>query len=106
MIYKQKPKQESPEESLRKKVRNALNNKNFTTRSLEGIAKEAQISEKQLRNAIIHDSELAKQIKYMPFRSKDGKILLMSKDRFAKEASFKVKFIDFFATNRQGVKDV
>ena len=105
MIYKQKPKQESPEGFLREKVRKALNNKNFTMRSLEGIAKEAQISEKQLRNAIAHDSKLAKQIKYMPFRSKDGKILLMSKDRFAKEASFKVKFIDFFATNRQGVKD-
>ncbi|KMH13750.1 hypothetical protein SM66_03536 [Klebsiella quasipneumoniae subsp. quasipneumoniae] len=41
----------------------------------------------------------------MPFRSKEGKVLVMSKERFIKEAPFKVKFMDFFASKRQGVKD-
>jgi len=105
LVRKIKSKQNNSVESLRENVRKALNNRKFTMRSIEGIAKEVRISEKQLRNAIAHDKELAKEIKFMPFRSEDGKILLMSKERFVKEASFKIKFIDFFATNRHGVKD-
>lgn len=96
---------DSFQEDVRKKIRVALNNKQYSMRSLDGIAKETHLSEKQLSQAITQDKVLAKEIKFMPFRSKDGQLLLMSKERFIKEASFKVKFIDFFATNRQGVKN-
>ncbi|AJE38632.1 hypothetical protein U876_11380 [Aeromonas hydrophila NJ-35] len=74
-------------------------------RSIEGIAKEAHVSEEQLEQLINDDQELANEIKIMPFRSKDGKVLLMSKKRFLQEASLKIKFIDFFASKRQGIKN-
>ncbi|MBE3659244.1 hypothetical protein BOO92_21580 [Vibrio navarrensis] len=105
MNKEKKAKQESSVEEIRKKIRLALNNRKFSMRSIEGIAKEVHVPEKKLKQIIAYDEELAKEIKYMPFRSKDGKVLLMSKERFIKEAPLKWKFIDFFASKRQGVKD-
>ncbi|WP_429096711.1 hypothetical protein [Aeromonas veronii] len=94
-----------PNGELRKIINNALNNTNFSMRSIEGIAKEAHISEERLEQLINDDQELANEIKIMPFRSQDGKVLLMSKKRFLQEASLKIKFIDFFASKRQGIKN-
>lgn len=74
-------------------------------RSLGGIAKEINISEEELKNIISKDGMLSAEIKTMPFRSRDGKVLVMSKERFFKEASFKYKFMDFFSSKRLGVKD-
>lgn len=93
------------DENIRLKIREALNNKKYSMRSLNGIAKEVNIPEKQLRHIITSDKNLAKEIKYMPFRSQDGKLLVMSKERFYKEASFRLKFIDFFATKRQEIEN-
>lgn len=92
-------------EQLRVKIIASLENKEFSMRTLKGIAKETNSTEQRIKAMIVGDKTLAKEIKYMPFRSSDGKLLVTSKGRFAKEASFKVKFIDFFATRRQGVKD-
>lgn len=92
----------SADRLYREKIKTALNNKKYTMRSLHGIAKETDISFEKLADLIKNDGELAKDIKIMPFRSKDGRLLIMSKERFIKEASLKVKFIDFFATKRQG----
>ncbi|MEV4978855.1 hypothetical protein MRBLME3_002008 [Enterobacter ludwigii] len=86
----------------RDKIKTALNNRKYSMRSLHGIAKEIDMPLEKLAELIKNDNELAKDIKIMPFRSKDGRLLIMSKDRFIKEASLKVKFIDFFATKRQG----
>ncbi|CAD7534388.1 hypothetical protein G9455_11590 [Aeromonas hydrophila] len=94
-----------PKGELRKIINSALSNTKFSMRSIEGIAKEAHVSEEQLEQLINDDQELANEIKIMPFRSKDGKVLLMSKKRFLQEASLKIKFIDFFASKRQGIKN-
>lgn len=91
--------------SMRSRIISALASNKFSMRTLGGIAKEINVSEEELKRIISNDSVLSAEIKTMPFRSKDGKVLVMSKERFIKEASFKVKFMDFFASKRQGVKD-
>lgn len=91
--------------TVRAQIITALNSKKYSMRSLGGIAKEINISEGELKDIISKDSVLSAEIKTMPFRSKDGKTLVMSKERFVKEAPFKVRFMDFFASKRQGVKD-
>ncbi len=90
---------------IRKMIMSALKSNKYSMRSLAGIAKEINISEDELKKIISSDSVLSSEIKTMPFRSKEGKVLVMSKERFIKEAPFKVKFMDFFASKRQGVKD-
>ncbi|HCI5654935.1 TPA: hypothetical protein NPO21_000431 [Klebsiella variicola subsp. variicola] len=89
---------------LREKIISALNSEKYSIRSLGGIAKEVNVSEGELRKIIKNDHELSRAVKYMPFRSNDGKLLVMSKERFFKEASFKMKFMDFFASKNIGVK--
>ncbi len=90
---------------IRAQVITALNDNKYTMRSLGGIAKEINITEDELKAIISKDSVLSAEIKTMPFRSKDGKTLVMSKDRFFKEAPFKYKFIDFFSSKLPGIKD-
>lgn len=91
--------------TVRAQVINALNDRKYSMRSLGGIAKEINITEDELKEIISRDKVLYAEIKTMPFRSKDGKTLVMSKERFFKEAPFKYKFMDFFSSKLPGVKD-
>jgi len=91
--------------TVRAQIITALNNNKFTMRSLGGIAKEVNITESELKEIISKDRTLSAEIKIMPFRSKDGKTLIMSKERFFKEAPFRYRFMDFFSSKLPGVKD-
>jgi len=44
-------------------------------------------------------------VKVYPRKSSKGEVLLTTKDRFYKEASFSDKFVDAFATKRWGLDD-
>ena len=88
---------------IRKKIVGALNNPLFRTRTLDGISKETKLPTKVVLRAIQNDKQLARTVKVVPMRSRDGKVLITTKSRFSKEASLKEKFVDFFASKRPEV---
>jgi hypothetical protein len=94
------------DEEIRDKILHALKNRAYQSRTVKGIARESKVSEETIRNALINNKRLAVDVKILPFKSNTGEVLIMDKGRFVKEASFKTKFIDYFASNRVGVKDV
>lgn len=89
----------------REKIVGALSNGRYRARTVTGIAVEAGLREAEVVDALSSDQALAKVVKIYPVRSKDGRVLITTKDRFAKEASPKEKFIDFFASQRPWIAD-
>lgn len=90
----------------REKIVVALSNRSYRARTVKGIATEAGLREADVVSALSSDAALAKVVKIYPVKSKDGRLLVTTKDRFAKEASTKEKFIDFFASQRPWIADV
>lgn len=83
----------------------ALNNGRFVARTLGGISKETSIDRSLLIQYLRADPELKAQVKVLPRRTRDGKLLVTTKDHFRKSASFSDKFIDMFASQRVTLKD-
>jgi len=90
---------------VREKIVLALNNPSYRSRTLQGISQETKLQPTVVLQAITNDRILAHAVKIVPMRSKDGRLLITTKNRFSKEASFKEKFVDFFASRRQEVVD-
>lgn len=91
---------------IRAKVIKALNNGRFIARTIEGISKEAAVNRNIVIRSIKSDKELHKQLKILPRKTSDGRVLITTKEHFNKSASFKDKFIDVFATKRVTVDDI
>lgn len=83
----------------------ALKNTRYKARTIEGIAKEAKVSRSEVVYAIKHDARLREKVNVFPRRSKDGRVLITTKDRFSKEASVKDKFIYVFSTKLPKIND-
>ncbi|OHC26301.1 MAG: hypothetical protein A2Y50_07300 [Pseudomonadales bacterium RIFCSPLOWO2_12_59_9] len=101
--------QEEVSSVIRGKIITALLNENYKARTILGVSQEAHLSKATVINAIKRDSTLVTNLKVYPYRSKDGQILITTKERFFKESTFKDKFIDFFSTKRedlQGLQDI
>lgn len=94
------------EKSVKIKIINALSDRRYAARTLSGIAKELRIQPYEIVEAIKKDSELRGVVKVFPMRTRDGKVLLTTKKRFADEASVKQKFVDIFATRRAELDDI
>jgi len=90
---------------VREKIVLALNNPSYRSRTLQGISQETKLKPTVVLQAITNDRVLAHAVKIVPMRSKDGRLLITTKSRFSEEASFKEKFVDFFASRRQEVVD-
>src|SRR5690606_17471504 len=98
---RQKPerrKKHPQEEIVRERIINALMNQKYKARTISGVSKEAHLPKATVINALKKDSALAISLKVYPYRSKDGQLLITTKERFSKESTFKEKFIDFFST--------
>ena len=93
-------------DAVRRKIRAALDNPAYRSRTLQGIAGETRLPPELVLKAIQQDRRLAAQVKVIPILAQDGSVLITTKSRFAREASFKEKFIDFFASHRQELADV
>lgn len=91
---------------IRARVIKALNNDRFIARTIEGISKEAAVNRNIVIRSIKSDKELHKQLKILPRKTSDGRVLITTKEHFNKSASFKDKFIDVFATKRVTVDDI
>lgn len=92
--------------TVRRKIRAALDNPAYRSRTLQGIAGETRLPPELVLKAIQQDRQLAAQVKVIPILAQDGSVLITTKSRFAREASFKEKFVDFFASHRQELADV
>jgi len=92
--------------SIREKIVDALNNPAYRSRTLPGIARETRLSQQRVIAALHCDRELAATVKLVPMRTQDGRLLLTTKDRFSREATFKELFVDFFASKRPELPDV
>ena len=93
-------------DTVRRKIRAALDNPAYRSRTLQGIAGETRLPPEVVLKAIQRDRQLAAQVKVIPILAQDGSVLITTKSRFAREASFKEKFVDFFASHRQELADV
>lgn len=87
------------------KILQALNDQNYIARTVAGIAKEAHASPVLIVKTIKSDPKLQTIVKVFPRRAKTGEILLTTREKFNKKASFKDKFIDFFSTNHASIDD-
>ena len=101
-----KKKHKYSEQYVREKILKALTNTTYRARTISGVCSEAHLAKNVVVKAIKKDRVLANNLKVYPFRSKDGRLLLTTKDRFSKESTFKERFIDFFSTKRQNVSDI
>lgn len=91
---------------VRVKIIDAINRPKYKARTIQGIVKDTQLSRNVVVNAIRNDTDLKGSLKVYPRRTKNGHVLITTKQKFDKEASFRDKFIDAFATVRTGVEDV
>jgi hypothetical protein len=91
---------------VRERIVASLNNPRFRMRTLQGIAQEARLSTSTVVQAMHADAALANTIKLVPIRTRDGRLLVTTKDRFANEATWTERFVDFFATRRPQLPDV
>jgi putative aminopeptidase FrvX len=89
-----------------KKITSALDNPKYKLRTIGGIAKEVRLNRSVVVRELKSNKRLASTVKISPIKANDGSVLITTKERFLKEASFKDRFIDFFATKRSEIKDV
>lgn len=90
---------------VRSKIVEALNSERYKARTVAGIAKVAHVEPGVVVATIMSDPSLREMVKVYPRKSSKGEVLLTTKDRFYKEASFSDKFVDAFATKRWGLDD-
>jgi len=95
----------SGSETDRNKIVKALNNGRFVARTISGIAKETSIERPLVVKILRTDRELRAQLKVLPRKTKDGRILITTKDHFKERGSFSDKFIDVFASRRVTLDD-
>ncbi len=92
-------------QTVRARIVKALNNPAYKFRTLSSVAEEAGLSATVVAQLLRDDKVLARTVKLVPIRAPDGRVLLTTKDRFANEATFKEKFVDFFASDRPRLAD-
>ncbi|QSB80958.1 hypothetical protein [Citrobacter freundii] len=78
----------------------ALTNKNYIARTIDGIAKETNLSRDDILKEIHKNTELSDTVKIYPRKSKKGDYLFTTKERFYNDATITDKFIDFFSTKK------
>lgn len=93
-------------DSARPKIIKALNNGQFVARTVSGIAKETSIARPLVVKVLKGDKVLRAQMKVLPRKTSDGRVLLTTKQHFSEKAGFKDRFIDVFATKRTSVDDI
>lgn len=87
------------------RILQALNNPEYVARTVSGIAKEVHASPVVIVRAIKNDPDLRTVVKVFPRRAKNGDVLLTTREKFNKKASFKDKFIDLFSTTQVSIDD-
>ncbi|MEJ1401806.1 MAG: hypothetical protein RPU41_13970 [Candidatus Sedimenticola sp. (ex Thyasira tokunagai)] len=92
-------------ESICRLILNALNDKKYRARTIQGIAKYANISPSEVIHELNSNKTLNQQVKIYPRKSKDGKVLITTRERFDKTAPLKDRFIEAFATTRVIIED-
>ncbi len=92
-------------ESLCGLILNALNDKKYKARTIQGIAKYAKVSPSEVIQELNSNKTLNQQVKIYPRKSKDGQVLITTRARFDKAAPFKDRFIEAFATTRVSIED-
>lgn len=90
-------------EEQKKEIIKLLSNRKYRGRTLIGISRETKIPAGLIKTGIRGDRNFAKKLKIFPKRTKDGDVLITTKERFVSEASLEEKFTDFFASNRQEI---
>ena len=85
-----------------KNIIKALTNKRYKARTIKGIANETKIEENQIISIIKTNPKLKSIVKVYPRKSKSGELLITTKAKFDKKASFLDKLIDGFIINKLG----
>jgi hypothetical protein len=97
----------SPNDSeVGKRIFFALNNLRYKARTVYGLSKETDLPVSVVVDAIKSNPALMDAIKIYPYKSKEGVVLITTKERFREGSSFKDRFVDFFATRRAGMSDL
>jgi hypothetical protein len=84
----------------------ALNDERFLARTISGLAKDTSLARTEVLASLRRDEVLRVQMKVLPQRTSDGKVLVTTKNHFSEKARFKDKFIDVFATKRITLDDI
>ncbi len=87
-------------EEIDRRILQALNSDKYQARTIDGISQEANSSEQEIIQRITYSEKLSDLLKIYPRKSKDGQVLITTKAKYEKSASFTDKFIDAFATSR------
>ncbi|MDN5110737.1 hypothetical protein PJV97_00100 [Aliarcobacter butzleri] len=90
------------EDSDVRNIIKALTDKRYKARTIKGIANEAKIEENQVISIIKSNPKLRSIAKVYPRKSKSGELLITTKNKFDKKASFLDKLIDGFVINKLG----
>ena len=93
-------------DTSRPKIIKALNSGRFVARTVAGIAKETSLTRPVVVKALKGDMILRSEVKVLPRKTRDGRILVTTKNHFSEKAGFKDKFIDVFATKRVTLDDI
>jgi hypothetical protein len=92
-------------DDIETKILKSLRSDKFKARTITGIAKEVHVTPKVVINKLNSSPALNQQVKIYPRKSKDGRILVTTRDKFDSSASIKDKFIEAFATKRLRIED-
>lgn len=92
-------------DDIETKILKSLRSDKFKARTIAGIAKEVNVTPKVIIHKLNSSPELNNQVKIYPRKSKDGRILVTTRDKFDSSASIKDKFIEAFATKRLRIED-
>ncbi|WP_031435093.1 hypothetical protein [Methylomarinum vadi] len=87
------------------KIFEALNDRRYVARTIKGIATSTHLREPQVVEVLRNDQNLRGAVKIYPRKSKNGKLLITTKEKFEKTATTLDRFIDYFATKKESFDD-
>jgi hypothetical protein len=87
-------------ESTREVILSSLQDPSYSMRTLSGMSKDTFLTPRVIAVAIQNDPVLRSEVKVLSRKSKDGRRLFMSRQRYLKESSWLDRFVDVFSSDR------
>lgn len=85
---------------VRENILKSLQDPSFSIRTISGISNDTSLRPHIIADAIQHDPVLRVEVKVLSRKSKDGRQLFMTRNRYMKESSWLDRFVDVFSSNR------
>ncbi|MEP0175530.1 MAG: hypothetical protein ABJH28_06415 [Paraglaciecola sp.] len=91
-------------EKIDRDILRVLNLDDYQARTIKGLSKDVDKSENEIVERITYSKYLNEFLKVFPRKSRSGEVLITTKSKYEKSATYRDKFIDAFATSRVRLK--